>query len=218
VTLDTDYPFRESLELAVALDDSARFTLFLRVPGWAVEPTVRLEGGPEEPMTPGTFHRIERDWQGVTRLSLQFPMQPRVTLRYNQAASLERGPLVYALAPEENWARVNADEPHRELPHGDFEVRPASTWNYGVLLDDRAPEEGVAFREMPVGERPFSPEGAGMVATLRGRKLPGWRITHGWAGEIAPELQESEEPLQELTLIPYGCTNIRVTEFPRLRR
>ncbi|MGD8360428.1 MAG: glycoside hydrolase family 127 protein [Gemmatimonadota bacterium] len=218
VTLDTDYPFRESLELAVALDDSARFPLFLRVPGWAVEPAVRVEGGPEEPMTPGTFHRIERDWQGVTRLSLRFPMQPSVTLRYNRAAALERGPLVYALAPEESWTRVNVDEPHRELPHGDFEVRPATTWNYGVLLDDRAPEERVAFREMPVGERPFSPEGAGMVATLRGRKLPGWRMTHGWAGEVAPELQESEEPLQELTLIPYGCTNIRVTEFPRLRK
>ena len=39
---------------------------------------------------------------------------------------------------------------------------------------------------------------------------------HGWAGEVPVERQTSEEPLEELTLIPYGCTNIRVTEFPRL--
>ena len=27
---------------------------------------------------------------------------------------------------------------------------------------------------------------------------------------------ESGRPLEELTLIPYGCTNLRVTEFPVL--
>jgi hypothetical protein len=42
-------------------------------------------------------------------------------------------------------------------------------------------------------------------------------MAHGWAGEIAPGTQESEEVEEEIDLIPYGCTNIRVTEFPRLR-
>jgi hypothetical protein len=31
-------------------------------------------------------------------------------------------------------------------------------------------------------------------------------------GPIAP----SGEPLHDLTLVPYGCTNLRVTEFPVL--
>ena len=143
-------------------------------------------------------------------------MRPRVTVRYNDGVAVERGPLVYSLQLEEEWSRVNADRPHRELPHGDFEVRPASPWNYGVLLDPQDPGAGLAFQERPVGERPFSPEGAGMAARVRGRRLPNWRTAHGWAGEFGPGLQRSEEPLEELTLIPYGCTNIRVTEFPRL--
>jgi hypothetical protein len=27
----------------------------------------------------------------------------------------------------------------------------------------------------------------------------------------------TDEPDEEVTLVPYGCTNIRITEFPRLK-
>ena len=57
-----------------------------------------------------------------------------------------------------------------------------------------------------------------MMAKVKGRKLPKWKLSNGWAGEILGGPHESSEPLEELTLIPYGCTNIRVTEFPRLKR
>ena len=216
VTLDTDYPFRETLELRVTAEAPVRFPLMLRIPEWARGATVQMEGGASEEMDAGTFHTLDREWRGTTRLHLHFPMTPKVTIRYNHALSVERGPLVYALSPQEEWTRVNEDEPHRELPHGDFEVRSASPWNYGLLLRNEEPEAGVTFQENPVGEMPFSPEGAGMTAVVRGRRLSGWKMAHGWAGEITPGPNESEEPLEELTLIPYGCTNIRVTEFPRI--
>ncbi len=124
---------------------------------------------------------------------------------------------MYSLSPQETWTRVNADKPHRELLHGDFEVRPATPWNYALLVDAKNPETSLQFEEKPVGLRAFSPEGAGMVGKVKGRLLKNWRLTNGWAAEVPPELQESTEPVQELTLIPYGCTNIRITEFPRLK-
>lgn len=217
VTLETDYPFRDTLKLTVKGEKPARFPLMLRVPAWTEEATVRVAGAAEEKMKPGTFHRIEREWKGEVQLEIRFPMKVKTSVRHNEAVAIERGPLVYSLKLGENWTRVNADKPHRELPHGDFEVRPSTPWNYALALDDRNVEAGVRFEEKPVGERPFSPEGAGMTATVRGAKLPGWKLVHGWAGEIPPGLQESNEPLEELALIPYGCTRIRVTEFPRLK-
>jgi hypothetical protein len=139
--------------------------------------------------------------------------------------ALERGPLVYSLKLGEEWTRVNADKPHRGLPHGDFEVRPTTAWNYGLVVDDTHPEATAVFDERAVGDRPFSPEGAGMVAYAKGRKIPTWKIANGWAGEISPpDLAWADttrtitaEPVEDLTLIPYGCTNIRITEFPKVK-
>jgi len=131
---------------------------------------------------------------------------------------------VYSLAIGEEWTRVNVDKPHRELPHGDFEVRPTTPWNYGLVLDPAHPEAALRFEEHPVGDRPFSPEGAGTSARADARRLPGWRLVNGWAGEISPAdtawahpaTPDGVGPVEEVRLIPYGCTNIRITEFPRL--
>jgi hypothetical protein len=216
VTLETDYPFRETLALTVTPDRPAAFPLLLRVPAWAEGATLAVDDSPPVRLRPGRFHRLEREWRGPIRVSLRFPMRPTVSVRYHDALAIERGPLVYSLLLEEQWTRVNADKPHRELPHGDFEVRPASPWNYGLAVDPSAPLEGITFEERPVGERPFSPEGAGVRARVGGRLLPDWKMEHGWAGEVTPGPQTSSEPLEALTLIPYGCTNIRVTELPRV--
>lgn len=216
--LETDYPFRETMKLTVTPEKPVRFPLLLRVPGWAEGATLRLAGGSEKRLKAGTFHTLEREWKGTVEIALRFPMRVKTTRRYNEALAIERGPLVYSLKLGEVWTRVNASQPHRELPHGDFEVRPTTPWNYGLLVSEAQPETSLSFEERPVGEKPFSPDGAGIQAKVKGRKLPGWKLVQGWAAEVPPGPQSSREPLEELTLLPYGCTNIRVTEFPRLTK
>ncbi len=214
--IETDYPFREHVRLMISPQTPARFPVVFRVPAWAEGAVMEMAGGAPKSLKPGSWHWLERHWQGDTEIRFNFPMKPRITRRYNGAVVIERGPLVYSLKLGETRTRVNADKPHRELPHGDFEIRPATPWNYALAVSEAKPEAGVSFEERPVGERPFSPEGAGVVAKVKGRRLPGWKLVRGWADEVPFGPQHSKEALEELSLLPYGCTNIRVTEFPWL--
>ena len=218
IVLETDYPFRDRLTFRIKAERSVKFPLILRIPAWAAGAELSLDGSLLPSPRPGTFHRIDRRWDSDTELVLRLPMKVTSHKGYNGAVSLERGPLVYALRLKEKWTRVNKDKPFREEPHADWEVRPDGEWNYGLLVDQNSPEKSLSFEEYPMGEKPFSPEGSPVRAAVWGRKIPNWAMRHGWADETPPPPVESVEPKERLELIPYGCTNIRITEFPQLKK
>ena len=211
VEVQTGYPFADTLRVTVQTERQVKFPLYLRVPAWAEGAEVRV--GSEGPVSAnmGTFQRIEREWSGGTTLTLRLPMRVKVKQRYHHSASIERGPLVYALKIGEEWRLVRG-----QPPHGDWEVYPTTPWNYALQINLDHPEKSITFETRPVGKCPFSPEGAPIAARVKGRRLPSWMIEHNAAGPLPESLVRSEEPLEDLTLIPYGCTNLRVTEFPVL--
>jgi DUF1680 family protein len=216
IELTTDYPFRDTLAFTIKAAQPVSFPLQLRIPRWVDNPGLTVDGGKCESPVPGTFYTMEREWQGETTLVLKLPMHAASSRRYNNALAIERGPLVYSLKIDEEWRRVNTELPCRELPHADWEVHPASAWNYALQLDETNLEDSIVFTEKPMTNCPFSPERAPVEATCTGRKLPGWQLKNGWADETPLSPAHSDEPEEELTLLPYGCTNLRLTEFPVL--
>ena len=114
--------------------------------------------------------------------------------------------------------RIHQDLPHRELPHADWEVYPTTDWNYGLDVDGATLADDVHFHEHPMGDLSFSPEGAPVSARVKGSRVVQWQVGEGSAPDVPPSPVASSEPLEELTLIPYGCTNLRITEFPVLER
>lgn len=214
VQLDTKYPFGDTLHFTVNTDREVSFSLWLRIPSWAEGASLQLDGS-EQPVTPGTFHRLERNWSGKTCFTLHLPMQPQVEARPNQLYAVVRGPLVYALPIGERWVRINEDMPGHEFPHCDYEVYPTTSWNYGLSLDTANPAGRFTLEERPLGDCPFSPAGAPVALRVKGRKVD-WSMENQWAAPI-PGMAWVAEEEEELRLIPYGCTNLRITEMPLVK-
>jgi hypothetical protein len=206
------------LRFTVTAEGPVRFPLLLRIPAWATDAVLRVAEGEIIRPEPGTFYRVDREWSDTTEVLLALPMSSSLPRRFSGAVAIERGPLIYALKVGEDWRRVHEEQPFRELPHADWEVYPTTPWNYGLDVSEATLADDVSFTESPVGNCPFSPEGAPVLATAKGKRVPQWRMENGSAADVPQGLITSSELMEELTLIPYGCTNLRISEFPVLTR
>jgi DUF1680 family protein len=101
---ETDYPWEGKISIAVDAPAGTAFDLLLRVPGWAREAALAVNGRPVDlPPHAGTYARVSRTWSPGDVVELELNMRaelieahPLVEELRNQVA-VRRGPIVYCL-------------------------------------------------------------------------------------------------------------------------
>lgn len=210
---ETEYPFREGVRIRVLSPTAVTFPLHLRIPGWAEGASLRVNGRPQGGVRAGAFYRIQRLWKPGDVVSLRLPMRLRVTRWFRNSIAIERGPLVFALKIGEDWRKIR-----QHGPAADWEVHPTTPWNYGLLVDEGRPERTIRVIERPMAKTPYSADGAPIELRVAARKLPEWTLENGSAGLLPESPVTSDQPLETVTLIPYGSAKLRITAFPQLAR
>jgi uncharacterized protein len=206
---ETEYPFRGKVRLSVNPAEPVEFSLRLRIPKWAAGTVVCVNGAIQPVPAAGTFAKVERAWKAGDEVQIEFPMAPRVVRGYRDSVSVERGPLVFSYGIDESWVKL------RE--HGmtaDWQVFPASQWNYALQVNAAAPAQSIAVTEAEVGPLPFARAHAPVELHVNARRVNAWRAEDGAADPLPESPVRSTEPAQSLTLIPYGSAKLRITAFP----
>ena len=213
VTETTSYPFEEQVSFTVQTAGAVGFPLKLRIPAWSPNPTVLVNGTAQPGVTPGTFYTVSRTWSNGDAVTVNLPMVIKTVPRINNSVAVTRGPLVYSLQIGEQWTATS----HSAVAgYDESTVTPTTPWNYGLVIDPANPAASIRVnqRAMPADNNPFLQQTTPVTLTATARRLPAWGLTGVSATEVPTSPIYATAAAEQVTLVPFGAENLRVTYFP----
>lgn len=227
VTEDTFYPMDDKIRFTFTIEsdqvERVEFPFHVRIPSWCKEAKILVNGEMWKSIAGGTVEIVKREWKTGDIVELSMPMEVKVDDSwFEKSISVERGPLVYALKIEEEWSEKKFSEEEKErFGESYWEVYPKSPWNFGILDFDRdstkeAFEVSISHEKMKK-DYFWNLENAPIELKVKARTIPNWKLYNESAGPLpfAGGKWAGEE--QEITLIPYGTTTLRIAQFPVVR-
>lgn len=219
ISEDTYYPMDHQITFTIKevrnKVKQVKFPFHLRVPKWCKQAEIRVNGKMEQTVKGGKIAIVDRIWKRNDKIELYLPVF--TSTWYENAVSIERGPLVYALKMEENWEKKE----FKDSWYGSYyyQVTSSDPWNYGLVDFDRNRMNEVAQVSINSQKQqldfPWNQENAPVEIKMKARLIPTWTVYNEMAGPQPFSFCGSAEGgEQEITLIPYGCTTLRISEFP----
>ncbi len=203
ITLETDYPFRNTLHYTI--DAKKDFNFEIRLPKDAENIVVN---GQRETQNHLVFPITEGEKREVV---ISFDLTPHFETYAYDLHYVKYGNLVFALPieAEKVMHEYERDGVERRYPYCDYELIPKSDWNYGYA------DLALKAEAKTVGNVPFSQSDPPITIKANMQKID-WGLEDGYESVCAktPQSIVPVSDVEERMLIPYGCAKLRMTVLP----
>lgn len=213
IELITDYPFRNKLIYQVITSDPIEFELKIRIPSSATGCVVNGKNvfDNKNNFNETDFISVKHIWEGSSTVTVEFEFKTEFIKRPNEMVCVKYGPLIFSVAIDEEWERIESVRDGESIiyPYCDFYVHPLSKWNYAFVSD----EFKLIEHDFDI---PFSAVNPPLSLMADMAEIP-WSFANGVCAAVPDNLEAISEKIK-VKLIPYGCTNLRITEVPFINR
>ena len=210
VTLETDYPFRNRFVYRVQAEQKTAMKLRVRVPSFAKSLTVN--GKPMNRRNQLVFGGFDA---GETVIEVTFETTPTLVKRPYNLYVAKCGSLLFSLPVKSEIKTVEYEKNNveRKAPYCDYHYKGVSDWNYAFATRELTAEE-----RTPNADVPFSSDSPSLVLKASLCHID-WGLEEGYETVCrkTPSRRKALDEPKTVTLYPYGCAKLRMTELPIIK-